>query len=290
MPQRRAVSDDGSTSELSITRGATYGAAAFVAAFVLNYALLILDDREGFDEIRDELSEIGMSVTDIAAAFFFNSHFVDWELSSEGQSESINLLEEGDPATVPEFAFYAVPVVALFAAGYLLYDRRGAVSAEAAFKMGATTIAGYLPLVFLATVLFSGTAEVSTLSGSGSMSYGFDTPTALVLAGVLYPAVFGGIGGYVAHSRAADDRVDRRRDGSDRRRADPARAAPPDDEGRARTDARGGTRDRRRENPGTEARGDGHANRRVDDRRPAELAGRGSEGRENRSERAGDRR
>jgi cytochrome c biogenesis protein CcdA len=86
---------------------------------------------------------------------------------------------------------YLVPVLLLFGAG-LAIGRRTAGEQDYgdAAAAGATVVAGYLPLAVIGAVL----VQVQ----SGSSTAGPDLLLAVVLAGLVYPAVLGALGSVVA--------------------------------------------------------------------------------------------
>lgn len=123
---------------------------------------------------------------------FFNAHFVD--IAAAGQS--VNLLSVfGGFTTIPTLVYYAVPALLLLATGRNVAKkaRSGASDGERA-AAGVTVLAGYLPLAVVASFVL--TLEVGALGTTGSI--GPDTGSALLFAGIAYPLVFGGLGGYLA--------------------------------------------------------------------------------------------
>jgi hypothetical protein len=142
----------------------------------------------------------------VVGMFFYNTHFVDATASASAQgqsnSETQNLISQGDPG-VPEPLWYLIPVVLLIGAGYVaaraLESRYGSTG-EAA-KAGATVVAGYFPLAAVGTFLFTASDTLTVGFGQEvSLSMGPSKAMGIVLAGLVYPLVFGAVGGFIADS------------------------------------------------------------------------------------------
>jgi hypothetical protein len=167
--------------------GATMGAVAFVANYVVIYLFAVIDGVEGTAEI---------GTWKIAGWIFYGSHMVDLEASAAGQSQSFGVFEEasgteGLTSTIPELLYYLVPVVVLLGAGYMLYQRTNArLDTEAAAGLGATVAAGYIVLAAVGTFLF----EVS----QAGVTIAPKMTTAIALAGLAYPLVLGAVGAAAA--------------------------------------------------------------------------------------------
>jgi len=86
----------------------------------------------------------------------------------------------------------------LIGAGYLLTSRVSTPGSSVADRMeaGMTIAVGYLPLAFFGGFLF----EDETMLGS-SNSVSPDIFAGVLIAGLLFPLVFGAIGGYLSDRR-----------------------------------------------------------------------------------------
>ncbi|WP_436347032.1 hypothetical protein [Natronorubrum sp. FCH18a] len=177
----------GSFDGMQPIQGAIYGGLAFVAGYVLTFVLLTVDSEANLDGEEGLFELVGM--------IFYNAQYVDTELSYPGETESINVLSENS-TQIPELGYTLVPVCLLIGAGYLV--ARGAsdatTTAESAAKTGVSIVAGYLPLIFLGTILFE---ETDDFFGE-SISIGPETGSAILIAGLLFPIVLGAIGGYLS--------------------------------------------------------------------------------------------
>lgn len=95
---------------------------------------------------------------------------------------------------VPAIVYYIVPPVALgWCANRAVLPETGR---QKAVVQGAALVFGYGPAVG---------AVLATLSASSEFVFlGLDPTNAVLLAGVVYPLVFGGIGGFVGHTRPTE--------------------------------------------------------------------------------------
>jgi len=176
--------------------GAIAGAGAYLFGYVLTYLLVGGEIREsGANQIAQAVG--GQDVTYQAVGWvFYNAHFVttilDLDVPVFGGTDAVNFIAQSD-AFSP--VLYLLPVLLLVGAGLAVGRRTGTTGdvGDAAVA-GASVVIGYLPLALAGTVLFTVTVD----SSSGSP----DLLLAAVLAGVVYPVVFGAIGAVVAHQTA----------------------------------------------------------------------------------------
>ena len=176
------------------------GVGAFVVGFLLISGLVVVegilydDPTDSTDDVDgDDEDEPGLLT--ILGWVYFSTQFVDLEVDAGLGSTSVDFFEIlTEEASIPAFVWRLVPMVVLVGAGYLLASRaceRGA-SPEAGAKMGATVTSGYLLAVIAGALLFSFT------DAEEGDSIGVSFTEALLLSGLLYPALFGAIGGYLA--------------------------------------------------------------------------------------------
>lgn len=176
--------------------GAAMGVGASVLSYVLTYALLVVD---GLDTSASESWRL-------VGLVWYSAHNVEvvGRASGAGRtiSESANLLADDgwipvDVGTaVPTVVYYVVPVVALVLAGFAtvrVVDAR-LDSAEAAGVAGATVALGAVVAAVLGRFLF----EIALSAFGAQASAAPSLLTAVLLAGLLYPAIFGGLGGVAA--------------------------------------------------------------------------------------------
>ncbi|MFB6107043.1 MAG: hypothetical protein ABEJ70_08720 [Halobacteriaceae archaeon] len=160
------------------------GLAAWLAGYALTYALTAPRVRASLvNRLAQALS--GEATTwRVVGWIFYNAHVVDTRIEAGiFGSGAVNFV--GGDSFSP--LLYALPPVVLVAAGALAarvadVDRSGAAVALAT----APLVGGYLLLTVAGLVAFPVVA-------SGA-SAGPDPVAAVVLAGLVYPAVFGGVG------------------------------------------------------------------------------------------------
>lgn len=181
------------TSNLST--GAAVGAAAYVVGYVLTFVFVTIDGVESSQ--IDSWKFVGW--------VFYGGHNADLEATASGagqsQSETISIFGgelTGDlTSTIPEFLYLLLPVVVLVAAGFLVYGMVGRrLETGTAAGVGASVAVGYLVLAVVGTFLF----EYSQSALGAEVTYGPEMTTSILLVGIVYPVVFGAIGGVVGQS------------------------------------------------------------------------------------------
>lgn len=170
------------------------GLLTFVAGFVAVGVLLFLDVAlsSSGSPTGGTTSTGGNELLYVIGWIFYNAQFVD--VAAAGQS--MNLLSLlGGFTTVPTVVSHAIPPVLLLAPGRSVARKaaRGRTD-EQRTVAGASILAGYLPLALVGSSLL--TYEVSTFGTTTSV--GPETTTAVLIAGIGYPVIFGGLGGYFA--------------------------------------------------------------------------------------------
>lgn len=182
---RRGAGSQSLTDKLPVVEGAVAGAAAYVVGLILIFLLLTIDsDVELGTGEAGTLDEVGW--------FFYSSHFANIEFSLAGESSSENLVSQAS-TQIPEPVFYLIPIVILIAVGYFVVSTLDIwnPSASDCAQAGATVVVGYLPLALVGVFLFT----VSQGGGAAEVSTGPELLTAVLLVGLLFPLLFGSIGG-----------------------------------------------------------------------------------------------
>lgn len=157
---------------VQLRRGVLAGTAAWIAAVVVVHGVL----RSGtvFPEILVRFMEEAPIMSTTGAMLDAHAWFVGIRLSADIA-----------PLVV-------VPIVLLLAAGYWTASGGGGTSPVGGILGGASVVAGYLAMLIVTVVLM-------TLFGGGSGGEtGMETILMLVVTGVVYPVVLGGLGGLVA--------------------------------------------------------------------------------------------
>lgn len=204
----RVPADQGVTFSVTWTQvrnGILGGTVAYVAGVCLALIQTPIYVWSGFSGLS--LVANGL---DAALLIFYNAHLIGFFglptgdefplifqnvlFSTESTQYGIVVLasplpgEVVPPASFPDAAralWVLVPVVILLSTGFVLdqlYNERDA-SVETAMTTGALVVLGYLPLVLLGTVRFTDIELIKTT----------------LIAGILYPVVLGGLGGYLSH-------------------------------------------------------------------------------------------
>lgn len=160
------------------------GVVAYVLNYVVTFGLLLVEsDGDSFDTNEFLFEAVGW--------VFYNAHFVATESSTSGagvtRSETNNLLAEAPGLTIPRPVWTLAIVAVLVVAGYVVAGRSSGSSASA----GAAVVVGYLPLAVAGAFVF----EVNQGALGASVSVSPETIPAILLAGVVFPAVCGAIGG-----------------------------------------------------------------------------------------------
>ncbi len=180
-------------TEQASKRSAAIGALAGVVAFLVGYVITYLWRGRDIEESLQPMEALlqlfeaePIGTWRAVGWLFYNGHFVDTRVSSEiGVIETVayvNFVAEG--AGNIEL-LYLVPPVLLLLAGALLawyVDVDEPVDGAAS---GAAVVLGYLPVIAIGLIAF---AYNSTRP---------DPVPAIVLAGIVYPVVFGAIGGAI---------------------------------------------------------------------------------------------
>ncbi|WP_280536123.1 transporter [Halopenitus sp. POP-27] len=144
-------------------------------------------------EIADTVGDGGSGI-DFVGWVFFNSHFVDTFLEADflgfGGSSTVSFI--GGDGFTP--LLYLIPVALLVGSGLAVGRSQGVTEAADGAVAGVFVLPPYLALSAIGTVVFRVSMETlgSTFSGQPEFL------PAILLAGIVFPAVFGAIGGIVA--------------------------------------------------------------------------------------------
>lgn len=167
------------------------GLSGGVAAWLLGYLVVYLASS---DRIRGSiggqlLNELGGggATWKLVGWLFFNAHFVDvvFDAPVLGVRALDLIAQYGGPSTY----LYAVPPAFLLAAGLLVGYRTGSEGLGDAAVTGFLLVPGYLLLSVAGALLFA--------VGGGDATAAPDLVTAALLAGLVYPALFGAVGSAV---------------------------------------------------------------------------------------------
>lgn len=179
------------------------GSVLGMSAYLVNYAAIYLLLRiDGADWSVFWNPSISSSESNLMAKFagqtLYNAHFaatrvVDDIGSAELNNYVTNPALRGDIAsTVPVAVYLLVPVLVLVLAGSLLsFWRGGSSSRLRAATAGVSIVPGYLFLTIVGVRKFTIGATYTVTGPNNQLP-------AIVLVGILYPLVWGAIGGVIA--------------------------------------------------------------------------------------------
>jgi len=170
------------------------GAVAGIGASLLGYLVvyLVAASRVRQSLVGDLVETTDAGIWKGVGWVFYNLQFVDvvGSLSTAGVNVTQSLSLVGE---VVSPVFYLLPPLLLGAAGVAVVRATGVPDeASGAALAGGTVVVGYLPVAVLGAVVVGVTDPVSV---------GPDLLSAVV-AGAVYPAVFGALGGVLARGAA----------------------------------------------------------------------------------------
>jgi len=154
------------TNDVSFGTGAGVGAAAWVVGVVLTFIIGQLGISQGLSFL--------IAMAPIQGSLLAYQGIHTWFISGTGGGGIFMILT-------------LVPILILIGAGYYVASQeRG----DNGFMTGASVAAGYLAMTVLGLVIL-------LVMGGGAINI-VDALIGIILAGVVFPVVFGGIGGLVA--------------------------------------------------------------------------------------------
>jgi hypothetical protein len=194
---------DTDTDGLPLVEGAIAGAGAWIAGYVLTAVIVFVrieDTRLG--ELSRE-GETGSSA-DFVGWVFFNSHFVDIVVEADvlgfGAARAVSFI--GGDGFSP--LLYVVPIALLVAAGLAVARSQGVTETADGAVAGALVVPPYLVLCLVGALVF----RVSSAGLGASFSGQPELLPAVLLAGLVFPAVFGSLGGIVGANTAGETASD----------------------------------------------------------------------------------
>jgi len=175
------------------TNPSVVGASTGVAAYVVGYLLVFVVSA---GQVRDALSTTNAVIQffggdpiptwQAVGWVFYDAHFVPIRYPALGGTATTNFISSSDLSPL----LYAVPPVVLFAGGLAAARYVAALDASEGFRTGASAVFGYFVAVAVGVFVFAASRGGATIQPVPA--------TALLVAGVVYPVVFGGLGGVVA--------------------------------------------------------------------------------------------
>ncbi|WP_336133377.1 hypothetical protein [Natronomonas amylolytica] len=179
---------------LPLVPGAVAGAIAWLLGYVFTYVLVSSDLRESTLNQFAQAFGDGDATYELVGWVFFNSHFADTIIDAGFFGTSAANFVGGEDGFTA--LLYVIPPLLLLASGLAIGRYQGVTDANDGAVAGAFVVPGYLVLSIVGAFLFR--VEAGGASGQPDL-----LPT-ILLAGIVYPVVFGAIGGILASVTAED--------------------------------------------------------------------------------------
>lgn len=176
------------TIDLPLVPAAVAGVLTWVVGYLFTYVLVSPDVREsGLNQFAQTFGD-GDATHELVGWVFFNAHLVDIIIDAGffGQGTA-NFIGGEDGFSM---LLYVIPPALLVAAGLAVGRYQGVTDINGGAVAGALVVPGYLVLCIVGAFLFG--VEAAGASGQP------DLLSAVLLAGLVYPLVFGALGGVVA--------------------------------------------------------------------------------------------
>jgi hypothetical protein len=179
----------GLTDRQPVVSGAISGLVAWVLGYVFTFLIVGADVQDSAAQRFIEAVGGEPATHEMVGWAFYNAHFVDTIYTDVPAFGSFTTnAVGGDGGFSP--LLYLIPVGLLVAAGLAVGQYRDVDNPVDGLTAGLTIVPGYLVLTVLGLFLF----EVTLGGASG----GPERLDAVLIAGLVYPAVFAGAGGVVA--------------------------------------------------------------------------------------------
>lgn len=178
-----------------IKKGAIFGFASFVVGYIVTLVVVALGES-------DDISE---NLVEAAGWIYYNAQFANLQVTASAgggsRTSSFNYLtdstlfsESVDAVSVPTVVYHLIPILVLVAAGVALANYVGARELSDGAIGGAMLAVGTVLPALLGTVIFS----VETAGFGFTVTQSPALVPGVLLVGLLYPAVFGAIGGIIS--------------------------------------------------------------------------------------------
>lgn len=167
--------------------GAGVGVLTFAIGYLLTYlwqAANVRESLEGYNFWIDLFGGDPIPAWKAVGWLYYNAQFVPFTHPTLGGGRgTANFVANGDAPAL----LYALPPLLLLGAGFLLARAADAGSPDAGARAGVRVVAGY--------VLFAVVGLFAFQHGAGGDAIHPQYATGVLLAGVVYPVVFGALGG-----------------------------------------------------------------------------------------------
>lgn len=182
---------DSRLQNVPLVQGSVAGLLTWVLGYLFTYLITAGEIRESdLNQFLEFINE-EPATYDIVGWIFYNAHFVDTTFENVPffGAESFVGGEDGVTALL-----YVIPPLLLIGAGLAMARYNGARDANSGALSGLSVVPGYL-LPSIAGVFFF---EVTLGNASGAP----DLVSGIFLAGLVFPVLFGALGGVIAGTTA----------------------------------------------------------------------------------------
>lgn len=189
----------GRRSNYAILGGFGGGIGAFVLVFTLLLGLRVgrLSGAADYFTYFTSFDAVTPNNVEVLNWVFFEAHTVGTEITIGTAGTSRSSVTHVTHGVLYEPWFAIVPILALGAVGYLLGDLAYSWDVTSGFQAGASLVLGYFLGVGVAVFVLT----TRGVTDGVTVTMGPEPLTGLLVAGLVYPVVFGGIGGAVAGRR-----------------------------------------------------------------------------------------
>ncbi|SEW27823.1 transporter [Halobacterium jilantaiense] len=175
------------TEQSSIGAGAVTGAVVYVVGYLVTYLWQGNSVSESFEVINFLVELAGgdpIPTWQVVGWLYYNAHNVAFTTPALGSGRTAqNLVADGNAPML----LYLVPVVVLLLAGFVVARYADATDVESGARAGVTVAAGYAVLAAIGLFVFRYSVGDATVH--------VDYALGVLLAGIVYPVVFGALGG-----------------------------------------------------------------------------------------------
>ena len=166
--------------------GAFAGTLTYAFGYLVTHlwqAANVRESLETYNFFAELLGGTGIPTWKAVGWLFYNAHLVPFTHPEDGGRASANFIASGDAPTL----LYLLPALLLVVGGFVLARVASARTGDAGLRAGVSIVVGYAVFAVLGLFLFQ------HRSGGDAIHphYAFGA----LIAGIVYPIVFGGLGG-----------------------------------------------------------------------------------------------
>lgn len=180
-----------STEDVPLVTGAGAGVGAWVLGYLITYvwqAGTVREQLRAFNFLAELLGGEPVPAWIGIGWYYYNAHFVSTLVPGFGGTRAENFIAAADGGALS--LLYILPPAVLLVSSAVTVGRAEASTRLNAAVAGGSVTLGYLPLCIVGMFVFVYSVGEATVRPDGV--------TAVLLAGIVYPVVFGGLGGVLA--------------------------------------------------------------------------------------------